>query len=191
MPPKRMRKPPLPRHGTGLSALDGVRYYFTWLGAGTPGTGAGRDRADPPGHDGLACHGRRISPTVFSIAARRSIWSYRAARGRTDGAHRSINPCRDELGNAITCQSYIASRVNSSYNSLQTTTPKPKPASITPLTSPATNKPSPSNYELLLAWLDSGSSKANARKPMTSWHQSTIGSPKGLTPRTCRRPRHC
>ena len=72
-------------------------------------------------------------------------------------------------------------KANSSSNNLQTITRKPKPASITPSRSPERNKPSPSSYELPPAWLDSGSSKANARKPMTSWYQCTIGSRKGLT----------
>ena len=41
------------------------------------------------------------------------------------------------------------------------------------------------------AWLASGNSKANARKPMTSLHQSTTGSPRGLIRLTSRRPRRC
>ena len=137
------------------------------------------------------CHRRRISPTVFSVAARGSTWSDGGARGRTDGAHRSINPCRDERRMLVRARVVFGSRVNSSYNDPQTTTPKPKPASITLLTSPATNKPSPSNYELLLASLDSGSSKAKTRKPMTSWHQSTIGSPRGWIRQIYRMPRRC
>jgi predicted ATPase len=40
------------------------------------------------------------------------------------------------------------------------------------------------NSAPLPAWLGSGSSRANARKPMTSWHPCTIGSPRGLIPLT-------
>ncbi len=46
-------------------------------------------------------------------------------------------------------------------------------------------------YDMASALQSSGSSRANARKPMTSWHQSTIGSPKALIPLTCRMPRRC
>ena len=64
-------------------------------------------------------------------------------------------------------------------------------ASITPLTSLATNKPSPSSYELLPVWLGSGTSKGSARKPMTYSPLSTTGSPKGLIRLTCRMRRRC
>jgi hypothetical protein len=40
-------------------------------------------------------------------------------------------------------------------------------------------------------WRACGSSRASALKPMRCWHRSTAGSPKGLTPSTCRRPRSC
>src|SRR5262249_55548129 len=63
--------------------------------------------------------------------------------------------------------------------------------SIMPWTSLVINKPSPSSYEPLPASLDSGSSKANARKPMTYSLLCTTGSLRVLTPLTCKRRRHC
>src|SRR6516164_3717756 len=84
----------------------------------------------------------------------------------------------------------IASKAHSCYNSIQTSKLKRNLVSITLLTSLATNKPSPSSYAPPPVWLDSGSSKANARKPLTSLHQSTGGLRKALTPPICRRRRH-
>ena len=36
-----------------------------------------------------------------------------------------------------------------------------------------------------------GSSRASGPKPGSCWHRSTAGSPRALTPPTCRRPRRC
>ena len=36
-----------------------------------------------------------------------------------------------------------------------------------------------------------GSSRASVPKPASCWHRSTAGSPRALTPPTCRRPRRC
>ena len=36
-----------------------------------------------------------------------------------------------------------------------------------------------------------GSSRASAPRPTSCWRRSTAGSPRALTPPTCRRPRHC
>ena len=54
--------------------------YPTRLGAGAAGTGAGRDRADPPGLESLSCHRSRDSTTVFSGAPRRSTWNDRSSQ---------------------------------------------------------------------------------------------------------------
>src|SRR6266446_7530175 len=74
---------------------------------------------------------------------------------------------------------------------MQTIRLKPKPASITPLRSLATNKPSPSSYVLPPASLDPGNAKGSVRKRSRYLGMSTAGSPKGLTPLTSRRRRHC
>src|SRR6516165_6799185 len=68
---------------------------------------------------------------------------------------------------------------------------KRNPHSTTPLTSLAPNKPSPSSYEPPPVSPGSGSSKEDARKPMTFWPRSTAGSPRALTPPTCKRRRRC
>src|SRR5262245_21540509 len=93
--------------------------------------------------------------------------------------------------NGGTNRNSIASKAHSCCNSIETIKLKPSAASITPLRSLATNKPSPSSYAPPPVWLDSGSSKANARKPMTSLHQSTGGLRKALTHRICRRRKRC
>src|SRR5215831_20919883 len=93
--------------------------------------------------------------------------------------------------NGGTNQNSIASKAHSCCNSMETIRLKPSAASITLLRSLATTKPSPSSYAPPPVWLDSGSSKANARKPMTSLHQSTGGLRKALTHRIYRRRRRC
>ena len=54
----------------GFPLLDGVWFSPARLGAGAPGTSAGRDRADAPGLDSLSCHRSRVRTTVFSGAPR-------------------------------------------------------------------------------------------------------------------------
>jgi hypothetical protein len=66
-----------------------------------------------------------------------------------------------------------------------------KPVFTKPLRLPEPNKPNPSSYERLPAWLVYGSNKANARKLMTCSCQSTAGSPRALTQQTCKMPKPC
>ena len=182
-----------PRDGTGISAtgwrigIDPAR-----LGTGAAGTGAGRDRADPPGLDSLSCHGSRRLRSIFSGTPRRSPWT---CMGQPEAGLTVLAEALTLVDN--TGERWYEARAVSPQGRTPAATVfgqsalKPKPVSITPLRSPKTNKPSPSNYEPPPVSLDSGSSKANARKPMTSWHQSTVGSPKDLIRLTCRMRRRC
>ena len=63
-------------------------------------------------HQGMMArrHRSSVGTTVFSVAARGSPWSDGAARGRTDGAHGSINPCRDERGMLVRTRVVSAQR---------------------------------------------------------------------------------
>ena len=135
--------------------------------------------------------GAEVITVVLSGASRRSTWDDRATRGRARGARRSTDARGHHWSTFVRSQRCIGSKANFSASSLPTMPLKRKPASIKLLPSPKTNRPNPWNYVLPPAWLASGSSKANPRKPMTSWHQSTTGSLRALTPRTCRTPRRC
>ena len=49
----------------GFPLLDGTWCYPAWLGAGAPGTGEGRDRADHPRLERLSCHRSRDNRPYF------------------------------------------------------------------------------------------------------------------------------
>ena len=103
----------------------------------------------------------------------------------------SLRHCKSlQRGKNVSAQrSCIRLRETYCCNSLPTTTLRRNIASSTPLTSLATNKPSPLNYDLPPASPASGSSKASRPKRGRCSRRSTAGSPRALTRPTSRRPR--
>src|SRR5436309_11265696 len=105
------------------------------------------------------------------------------------GNQRKGSPCSRKrwhlqrpLENAGPSQKCIALKAHSCYNDLWIIRLKPKPASSTPLTLLVLNKPSPSNYELPPASLDSGKARGSATKQGGYLGMSTAGSRKDLIP---------
>ncbi len=68
---------------------------------------------------------------------------------------------------------------------------KPKPAFSKPSILRASSKRNPGNSAHQRAWLVCGNSRVRKLKLTSCCLRSTIGSPKVLTPKTCKRRKHC
>src|SRR5215510_13307413 len=92
---------------------------------------------------------------------------------------------------AGTNQSCIGSKAHSCYNSIQPIRLTRKPASITPLTSLATNKPSPSNSVQQQVSLACGKARGSEKQHGRFLGMSTVGSRKDLRRLTLKMRRRC
>ena len=161
------------------------------LGAGTPGTGAGRDRADPPGLERPACH--RSSASTVRIFCR----SLAEAHGSTGQPEAGLTALAEALTLVDTRGErwYVPELYRLEGTLLLQQSPdhhaEAEACFHQAILSPKASKPNPLELRaatsLARLWQQQGK-REEARDLLAP---STAGSPRALTPPTSRRPRRC
>ena len=181
-----------PRHGTGISVLEGDVVLSCaagrWRTRDRPGRGCEQI------HQGLMAYhatGAEVLRPYFLALLAEAYGTMGQPAGRPHGARGSADARGQNRRTLGTSPRSIASKARCCCNSLQTTTPRHTPASSTPSTWRVPSRPGRWNCAPPPASHASGSSRASAMRPVSCWPRSTTGSPRALTPPTSRRPGRC